>query len=141
MSSSSAGSEFGPEAELSAAQQEIMEIIWSHGELSATEIRDIVCQQRPVSRNTIRTLLERMQDKGWLLYRPIGRTFLYSAAIPRQESIGRKLSEFVDNFCEGSAESLVSALLDYRGLTAAELKRIRSLLEQAKSTNRRPESK
>lgn len=130
-----------PEADLSAAQQEIMEIIWKHGELSASEIREIVGRERPVSRNTIRTLLERMQSKGWIQYRPIGRTFLYSAAIPRQESIGRKIAEFVDDFCEGSAESLVSALLNYRGLSTTELKKIRAMLDEAKSKPQRNEKK
>lgn len=124
-----------PAAELSAAQQEIMDIIWQHGELSASEIREIVAERRPVARNTIRTLIERMQAKGWLVHRPVGRTFLYSAAIRRQDSVGHKIADFVDSVCDGSLESLVTAFIDYRGLTSAELKRIGKMLNDAKATS------
>src|SRR5579862_5196329 len=69
--------------ELSAAQREIMEIVWERGELSARELRDIIAKKRNVARNTVRTLLERMESKGWLTHRGEGRTYLYSAALPR----------------------------------------------------------
>jgi BlaI family transcriptional regulator, penicillinase repressor len=120
--------------ELSPAQAEIMEVIWERGEVTASEVRQSLSQARPVARNTVRTLLERMEEKGWLTHRAEGRTFFYRAARPRQETIGRKVSEIVEKVCGGSAEALMSALLDYRGLDRAELKRIRQLLAQARAT-------
>lgn len=116
---------------LSPAQQEIMEIIWTHGELSASQTREILAETRDVARNTVRTLLERMAEKGWLTVRQAGRTYLYSAAQPRQTSIGERVLDVVDHACGGSPEALVTALLDYRGLSRAELARIRQLLDNA----------
>lgn len=121
-------------ADLSDAQQEIMEIVWEHGELSALEIQQILSKRREVARNTVRTLAERMEEKGWLVHREIGRTFLYSAAIPKSASVGQKVAEVVDKLCGGSPESLVAALLNYRGLDANELRRIREMLDEAKAT-------
>src|SRR5262245_23019540 len=74
---------------LSDAQREIMEIIWERGELSASSLREILESRRPVARNTVRTLLERMEAKGWLSHREDGRTFYYSAAVPRETSVGQ----------------------------------------------------
>ena len=119
--------------DLSPAQQEIMEIVWERGEVSAAEVRRILSGSRAVARNTVRTLLERMEEKGWLAHREEGRTFVYSAARPRRETIGRKVREIVETVCGGSPETLVAALLDYRGLRADELKRIRRLLDEAQS--------
>jgi predicted transcriptional regulator len=119
--------------ELSPAQREIMEIVWERGEVTATEVRRILSRTRKVARNTVRTLLERMEDKGWLKHRAEGRTFLYTAARPRHDSIGQKVREIVETFCGGSPETLVAALLDYRGLRPDELKRIRQLLDRAQS--------
>src|SRR5690348_15818790 len=102
--------------ELTPAQGEIMEIIWQRGELSASEVRRVLSKRRRVARNTVRTLLERMEEKGWITHREEGRTFLYEAAQPRQATIGQKVREVVETVCGGSAEALVSALLDYRGL-------------------------
>lgn len=118
--------------DLSPAQREIMEIVWECGEVAANEVRRVLSQTRKVARNTVRTLLERMEDKGWLTHRAEGRTFLYTAARPRHDSIGQKVHEIVETVCGGSPETLVMALLDYRGLKPDELKRIRQLLDRAR---------
>jgi predicted transcriptional regulator len=119
--------------ELSPAQREIMEIVWQRGEVTANEVRRVLSRARKVARNTVRTLLERMEDKGWLEHRAEGRTFLYSATRPRRDAVGQQVREIVDTVCGGSPETLVSALLDYRGLRPDELKRIRQLLDQAQA--------
>ena len=118
---------------LSQSQREIMEIVWDRGEVSAIEVRAILSAKRDLAKNTVRTLLERMEDKGWLTHREDGRTYLYAAAQPREASIGQKVLEVVEHLCGGSPETLVAALLDYRGLRPAELKRIRQLLDQARA--------
>lgn len=120
--------------ELSQSQREIMEIVWDRGEVSAVEVRDILSQKRDLAKNTVRTLLDRMEEKGWLKHREDGRTYLYSAAQPREASIGQKVLEVVEHVCGGSPEELVTALLDYRGLSPQELKRIRSMLDEAQAT-------
>jgi predicted transcriptional regulator len=119
--------------DLSPAQREIMEIVWQRGEVTANEVRRALSRTREVARNTVRTLLERMEDKGWLEHRAEGRTFLYRAARPRHDTIGQKVREIVETVCGGSPETLVSALLDYRGLRPEELKRIRQLLDDAEA--------
>lgn len=125
--------------DLSPAQQEIMEIVWDRGEVSAAEVRACLSTSRDVARNTVRTLLERMEAKGWLTHREAGRTYLYSAARPRQATIGQKVVDVLDSVCGGSPETLVTALLEYRGLTADERKRIRHMLDQAKASQKPPE--
>ncbi len=122
--------------ELTPAQGEIMEIIWDCGEVSASEVRRVLSRTRKVARNTVRTLLERMEEKGWITHREEGRTFLYAAAQPREATIGQKVQEVVETVCGGSAEALVTALLDYRGLNAGELMRIRQMLAQARATKK-----
>jgi predicted transcriptional regulator len=120
--------------ELTPAQGEIMEIVWERGEVSASEVRRVLVRTRRVARNTVRTLLERMEEKGWITHREEGRTFLYAAAQPRQVTIGQKVQEVVETVCGGSAEALVTALLDYRGLNFRELERIRQMLARARAT-------
>jgi predicted transcriptional regulator len=122
--------------DLSPAQGEIMEIVWERGEVTANEVRRVLARTRSVARNTVRTLLERMEAKGWLTHRAEGRTFLYTAARPRHESVGQKVREMVETVCGGSPETLVAALLDYRGLRPDELRRIRQLLDEAQAARK-----
>ena len=118
---------------LSRGQREIMEIVWDHEEVSAFEVRQILGERRPVSRNTVRTMLERIREKGWLKHRVIGRTYFYSALVPREVSLGERVKEIVDRACGGRPERLMTALLAYRGLSDDEIKRIRAMLDQARS--------
>ncbi len=119
--------------DLSPAQAEIMEIVWERVEVSAREVRDALAPTRQVSRTTARTLLERMEQKGWLRHRVEGRTFLYNATRPRRESIQQKLRQIVKTLCGGSPSTLVAALLDDQRLDADEIQRIRMLLNRARA--------
>lgn len=118
---------------LSHGQREIMEIVWDHAEVSVFEVRRILTERRPVARNTVRTMLERMEEKGWLTHRTVGRTYFYSALVRREVSLGRRVVEIVDKACGGEPERLMTALLEYRGLTKDEIKRIRAMLDKARS--------
>jgi BlaI family penicillinase repressor len=124
-------------APLSPAQQELMEIVWTQGELSASEVGKILSPKKRLARNTVRTLLLRMEEKGWLTHREEGRTHRYRAAAPREMSIGKKVVELVDTLCGGSPEALMTALLDHRGLTDAEAGRIRAMLDTARQKKKR----
>jgi predicted transcriptional regulator len=117
---------------LTAAQQEIMEIVWERGEASVADVRNAIGVTRGVARNTVQTMMVRLEERGWLTHRREGRAFLYRAACPRDESIGRKVREVVNTLCGGSPELLMAALLDYRGLRPGELQRIRKMLNEAK---------
>ena len=120
---------------LTPAEGEIMEIVWEHVEVSASDVRRHLAATRAVARPTVRTLLDRMETKGWVKHREERWSFLYSAARPRQATIGQKVREVVETVCGGSPEALVAALLDYRGLDAGELERIRALLAAARAVS------
>lgn len=121
-----------PSNSLSPAQREIMEIVWDKGEVAAIEVRDIIAESRPIARETVRTILQRMEDKGWVKHRVVGRTHFYSATMQREATVGQKVVELVDTICGGSPVRLVTALLDFRGLSKAESERIQELIETAK---------
>ena len=117
---------------LPEGQREIMEIVWDQGEVSVFEVREILSQAREVSRTGIRTTMERLEEKGWLAHRVIGRTHFYRPLVSRDVSLGRRIVEIVDKACGGEPERLMAALMEYRGLSAEEIKRIQSLLDGAK---------
>ncbi len=118
---------------LSRAQREVMEIVWNEGEASVAAVAEHLNQERPVARNTVRTLMERMEAKGWLSHREAGRSYVYSATVPREESLGQRVIDMVDKACGGNPELLMMALLDYRGLSKEETDRIRAMLDKARS--------
>lgn len=117
---------------LSRAQREVMEIIWDKGEAGVLEVTEAINLHRPMARNTVRTLMERMTEKGWLSHRPEGRSYRYCATVPREESLGQRVLDMVDKACGGNPDKLMMALLQYRGLSDDESSRIRKMLDEAK---------
>jgi predicted transcriptional regulator len=113
-----------------------MEIVWDQGEVSAFDVREILTTRREVARETVRTLLARMEEKGWLKHRTVGRTYFYSAAIPRETNVGQQVLELIDTLCGGSAERLMMALMDHRGLTDDEADRIQVMIEEARAKSK-----
>ncbi len=119
---------------LTEAQREIMEIVWQRGEVTVTEVRDALAARRQIARNTVQTMIVRLEDKGWLKHRQAGQTFIYSANRPRNVSLGAKVSHMVDRLFAGSPEEMVTALIEYRGLTPDEAERIRKMIDEAEKT-------
>ena len=131
----------GNTSHLIKAQREIMEIVWAAGEVTVTEVRDALAKKRDLARNTIQTMMVRLDERGWLKHREQGRTFVYSAARPKTVSLGAKVSQMVDRLFAGSPENLVNALIEYRGLSADESERIRLMIEQAEANQDSPNSR
>lgn len=117
---------------LTVAQREIMEIVWARGEVTVAEVREALPPKRDLARNTVQTMMVRLEDRGWLKHRKAGRSFVYSAKRPRSVSLGAKVSQMVDRLFAGSPEELVTALIEYRGLTPGEAERIRAMIDAVK---------
>lgn len=130
-------SDLGP---LTKAQRDIMEVVWAAGEVTVTEVRDALAKKRNLARNTIQTMMVRLDERGWLKHREQGRTFVYSAARPKTVSLGAKVSQMVDRLFAGSPENLVNALIEYRGLSSDESERIREMIEQAEAKQASPKT-
>lgn len=124
---------------LSEAQLEILNIVWDQGTTTVGEVWKILAERRPVSRNTVSTMVTRLEEKGWLRHRVVGGTFLYTATQPRQKVLPRLVHRLVDAAFRGSAEGLVLTLLEGGRLSAGEVERIRAMLDKAESELREEE--
>jgi len=116
---------------LSDAQLEIMRVVWPREEITVSEVWQAIASKRPVARNTVLTVMDRLVKRGWLSKRCVGNTDLYHAAVSERATVGDVVRRFVDTVFGGSAESLVMALLDGRGVSREEAKRIRKRIDEA----------
>ncbi len=123
---------------LSEAQLEIMQVVWSSGEVTVTDVWSVLVKRRAVTRNTILTLMDRLTKKGWLKRRSQGNTHCFQATTSRATTLGSVVQRLVDAAFAGSADELVLALLEGRGVSNEEAARIRLLIDNAKA--RRPKS-
>ncbi|MGD0799741.1 MAG: BlaI/MecI/CopY family transcriptional regulator [Terracidiphilus sp.] len=109
-------------AELGELERSILAIVWRQNEITAEQVRDTL--GRPLKESTIRTVLRRLEEKGYLAHSVENRTFLYRPAQSRQRVAGRAVKRIVDWFCEGSVEALLVGMVDSKVLNRAELQRL-----------------
>ena len=114
------------------AELEILKILWTCGSpASVRDVLDVVNGEAntPRAYTSVMSLLNVMTDKGLLSREPHGRAFLYAAAAPREQTLRSMLRETLERVYSGSASLLVAHLLDQSNPSKAELKQIRSLLD------------
>jgi len=109
---------------LGEVEQAVMDYIWNHDLVTAEHCRDALASSYPMKDSTIRTVLRRLEDKGYVKHHVDGRTFIYEASDGRQNVAVRAVKGIIDRFCGGSAEELVIGMVDSAVLDRKILERL-----------------
>ena len=97
----------------------------------------IVARKYDLKETTVRTLLRRLEQKGYVEHEAEGRAYLYRAAEPPGHLAARAVRQIIDRFCQGSVEELVSGMVESRALSNDELTRLADFVgEQKKGGNK-----
>jgi len=118
---------------LGEVEQIVMDYIWSHGPCTAESCREGLASERPMKDSTIRTVLRRLEEKGYVTHDVDGRTFVYRASDARQSVAVRAVKNIIDRFCGGSAEELVLGMVDSAVLDRKQLERLARKISEGKS--------
>lgn len=115
-----------------------MDYVWSHGPVAAEHCREALASTRPMKESTIRTVLRRLEEKGYVTHEIRGRTFIYRAAEGRQNVAVRAVKNIIDRFCGGSAEQLVIGMVDSAVLDRKQLERLARKIAERKDKEDKP---
>ena len=117
-------------AELGELERSVLAIVWQFGTATAERVREKL--GRPLKESTVRTVLSRLEEKGYLRHSVDSRTFVYSPAETRQHVGVRAVRRIVDWFYEGSMEDLVVGMVESRELGQDELDRLAARIAEAR---------
>jgi BlaI family transcriptional regulator, penicillinase repressor len=115
---------------LGEVEQAVMDYIWTHGPCTAEACREGLVSSRPMKDSTIRTVLRRLEEKGYLTHQVDGRTFIYTASDARQNVAVRAVKSIIDRFCGGSAEQLLLGMVDNAVLDRKQLERLARRIDE-----------
>ncbi len=123
---------------LSDFELDVMARFWRDGALSAPEVYERLGTQRNVTYSTVKTIIDRLEEKGALeRVASRGRTIFYEAAV-EQERIRKPLVDsFLRRLFGDDLRPLFAHLLRDERLSGAELEYLRELLAEAKTDQRR----
>jgi BlaI family transcriptional regulator, penicillinase repressor len=116
--------------DLGDLERDVMQLIWAHGPMTAEAVRERL--DRPLKDSTVRTVLRRLEEKGYLSHTVEQRTFLFQAAEPRQRVAARAVKRVVDWFCNGSMEEVLVGMVDSAMLDDTQIRSLMRRIEQAK---------
>lgn len=128
---------------LSPLEQEVMNAIWSRGAATASDVQQALRPRRDLKDSTVRTLLTRLEAKGYLEHEVAGRSFVYSSLEPPRNLAVRAVRQILSRFCQGSVESLLLGMVDEEIVDPDELQRIvnRLAAERARKGAKAPKRK
>jgi BlaI family penicillinase repressor len=110
---------------------DVLQVLWKHGPSTVRFVHDKLNEQKEVVQYTSTLkLMQVMKEKGMVDRDETNMKHIYSAAVEEDKIKGNLLGRFVDSMFDGSASSLMLALLDNDKTSAEELRKIKELLNK-----------
>jgi len=111
-------------APLTTLQQAILERLWTRGRATAEEVRTTLLPEHRLKDSSVRTLLRRLEARGYVRHELDGKTFVYRAELPANAIAAGAVREVIRRFCSGSVEQFLVGMVDEKVLTAKDLERL-----------------
>ena len=122
-----------PRKPLSDLEHKVMEVVWARNTVTAEEVRHELAERHPMKESTARTILKRLEEKGYIKHHVDGRTNVYTGTDPAQNVAARAVRNIIDRFCGGSVEQLLVGMVANDVVDEKELQRLASLIARRKN--------
>lgn len=115
---------------LSDSEWKLMNHLWQSAPRTITELTAALKAETGWSKNTVITMLDRLEAKGAVRYEP-GRARQYYPAVERADAARAETESFLSKVYGGSLGLMVSNLVEAKALTAADIAELSAILEKA----------
>jgi BlaI family transcriptional regulator, penicillinase repressor len=120
---------------LSELEHLVMNLVWSRKSVTAEQVREALAVRRPMKESTVRTILRRLEQKGYVRHRVEGRTYIYTGCEAPQSVAARSVRSIIERFCGGSVEELLVGMVDHDVVDQHELERLGRKIARRRDTN------
>jgi BlaI family penicillinase repressor len=117
---------------LTGQELEIMKVIWKLETATVRQVYETLLKKRRIAYTTVMTMMNILEQKGYLKKQQDDRAYVYQPAQPQQQVIRSMVREFLDRVFNGSAEPLLAHLVEDRRLTENDLEEIRKTIKAAR---------
>jgi BlaI family transcriptional regulator, penicillinase repressor len=109
---------------LGPLEHAVMQVIWSRPATTAEDVRNALDGRHDVKDSTARTILRRLEAKGYVEHDVDGRTFVYRPKVEPQNVASQQVQGIIDKLCRGSVENLLVGMVDDNLITADKLRQL-----------------
>ena len=121
---------------LGSLQREVMEIVWSEGEASVHSVIEKLSRDKKPAYTTILTVMQNLENAGWLTHRQDGRSYIYQPAVSRQELDWSSIRGAVRSLFKGDVRAFMQQLIQDETLSDDDLTSLRKMIDRRRKEQR-----
>jgi predicted transcriptional regulator len=125
-----------PGESLTDRELEALKVLWDRGEASVRQLADAMNQglgrKEQLAYTTVLSLLQVMEQKGFVDHRREGKAYVYVPLIQRQSTVRRLAGTFLDKVFDGAVDEYLVHALESKRLSPAELDQLEAMLAAAR---------
>lgn len=126
-----------PADPLTPAEWKTMRVVWEMKTCSARDVCEKLCEPNGWSVSTVKTVLARLVDKGFLKTSQVGNSFSYKPARSALKTLTSAADRLIENLLEGTTGPLLAYMVKNSRLTRDEADDLISLLEKQKTAGKK----
>jgi predicted transcriptional regulator len=121
-----------PRKRLSELEQLVMTVVWERGTATTEDVRVALAERHPMKESTVRTILSRLEEKGYVSHTVDGRNNVYRGVEAPQDAAAGMVRQLIDRFCGGSVERLLVGMVNNDLVDEKELQRLAQRIARRK---------
>jgi predicted transcriptional regulator len=119
-----------PSSTLTPQELSIMKVVWRLETPTVRAVYEALRKTRPIAYTTVMTMMNVLEDKGYLEKKSNGRAHVYTPTKPRHQVVGAMVRDFVDRVFDGASAPLLLHLAKDSRLTERQRKAVQRIIEE-----------
>lgn len=117
---------------ISDTEWKVMKIIWSKPYITANEVVDMLDDVVEWKPKTVKTLLNRLLNKGAINFEKDGREYKYYPLLSEEECIKEENKNFLSRVYDGAFKNMIVNFIEDQNLTKDDIEELKKILEKNK---------
>lgn len=116
--------------DLAKSEWKLMDALWRQGRATASELQTLLEPDQGWAYSTVKTMLDRLVEKGYVKSRRDGNVYEYSPRVKRDAAVSRIMDDVVDRALEGSVVPFIHRMVEQHRLTRGEVQELKDMLDR-----------
>ena len=121
-------------ASLSGLENKVMRVVWLQGQATAEAVRAALADSDELKDSTVRTILRRLEQKGYVAHQTEGRTYVYSPTVAQRNVAADAVRGIIQRLCNGSVEDLLLGMVDREVVSPDTLQKLAQRIAENQKT-------
>jgi len=102
----------------------MLDLLARKGPATADQVREGLLPKHPLKDSSVRTLLRRLEARGYVSHTTDGKVFVYKSEVSSSRIAARAVKRLIEGFWSGSTEAFLAGLVDEKVLSLDEIERL-----------------